>query len=232
MADRLSIRHRLIGRVLAELRRVAGLDLADLADAVGCYRSEVSGIEDGIGGIRADDLAVLLEACDAAPGVREALMALCQVHGTGGWWDAFPGVLPTDIVDLAAAERAARRVLVYAPQALPPLLWTEDYARMAVAVHPSITGHHGEDAVRAALAWARAAASGACGEVKVIVGAAALRYSAVSGAVMREQAEHLALLAAECLFPGKPVAGQGGHVRDRGSVRLGQGREAGLGCVA
>jgi transcriptional regulator with XRE-family HTH domain len=214
MGSRLSARHREIGRVLGELRQAAGLELSDLADAAGCDRSKLSRVEEGIRGIRAGDLSVLLEACDADLRVREALMALCQVHGTGGWWDMFPGVLPADVVDLAAAERAAGRVLAYAPSVLPPLLWTEGYARAAVAAGSPVSGHRGEDAVRAALAWARAAASGACGEVKVVVGAAALRYSPAWAAVMREQAEYLAVLAAECLWVDVRVLpfGAGVHV--------------------
>jgi len=200
MVSTLSARYREIGRVLRELRQAAGLGLSDLADAAGCDRSNLSQVEDGIGGICAEDLSALLEACDADLLVRKALMELCQVNGVGGWWDAFPGVLPAEMVDLAVAERAAGRVLAYAPLVLPPLLWTEGYARAAAAVGSPVSGHRGEDAVGAALAWARAAASGACGEVKVVVGAAALRYSPARAATMREQAKYLAVLAAECLW--------------------------------
>jgi plasmid maintenance system antidote protein VapI len=57
MADGLSARHWLIGRMLGELLQAAGLELADLADAAGCDRSKVSRIVDGIRGVISVELS-------------------------------------------------------------------------------------------------------------------------------------------------------------------------------
>jgi transcriptional regulator with XRE-family HTH domain len=186
-----SARHRVIGRALRDFRHGAGLPLEDAAAVLGCDKSKVSRVEDGERGIAPGELAALLEAYDAGPAARDALVPLSRVHGAGGWWDEHPGVLRPGELDLAVAESAALRIWVYAPLAMPALLAVEPYLRLVVAADPRVAEDARNRVIAARLARARAVMSRHI-PLDVVIGASALQSPVPDDVVIRAQARHLA----------------------------------------
>jgi transcriptional regulator with XRE-family HTH domain len=195
VVEGLSARHRVIGRVLREFRQGAGLPLEDAAAVLGCDKSKVSRVEDGERGIAPGELAALLEAYDAGPAVRDALVPLSRVHGAGGWWDEHPGVLRPGELDLAVAESAALRIWVHAPLAVPALLQAEPYIRLAAAADPRVAEDARNRVIAARLARTRAVLSRRI-PLEVVIGAAALHLPVPDDVVIRAQARHLAEIGA------------------------------------
>jgi transcriptional regulator with XRE-family HTH domain len=187
----MSARHRVTGRALRDFRHRAGLLLEDAAAVIGCDKSKITRVEEGERGIRSAELAALLEAYDAGPVARDGLLPLSRVHGAGGWWDAHPGVLRPGELDLVVAEGAALRIVVYAPLAVPALLQSESYVRLAVAADPGVPGEAENRVVAARLARAKAVSSRRT-PLEVVIGAAALQFPVPDDVVRRDQARHLA----------------------------------------
>jgi transcriptional regulator with XRE-family HTH domain len=185
----MSARHRVIGRALRDFRHRAGLQLEDAAAVLGCDKSKITRVEEGERGIRPAELGALLEAYDAGPVARDGLLPLARVHGAGGWWDAHPGALRPGELDLAVAESAALRIVVYAPLAVPALLQSEAYMRLAVAADPRVADGASNRVVAARLARAKAVLSRRT-PLEVVLGAAALQFPVPDDVVRRDQARH------------------------------------------
>jgi transcriptional regulator with XRE-family HTH domain len=110
----------------------AGLTLDDAAEALGCHRSKVSRLENGKQHAFVDDIATLLTAY-GHPELVEPFGALAQdAEYANNVRHSFP-TLPSAYTDVIALESTAESVRVYAPQVVPGLLQTSDYAQLITA---------------------------------------------------------------------------------------------------
>ena len=198
MAERVgSARHRVIGKALRECRERAGMRIEDAAAELSCDVSKVSRIEAGERGIRAEQMRALLKAYDASPVLWGALGTLARVHGNGGWWDGHASTLPAGYLDLAVAEAAASRLLIYAPLRIPELLWTPGYAKLVLAADPGAAEEHQQALTEMAMARSRAIIARRT-PVTAIVGHAALWHSVGEWKAVLAQARHMAELSSRC----------------------------------
>jgi len=197
MSAALSIRGRLIGACLREYREVARLDLHDAATVLGCDPSKVSRVESGERGILPADLSKLLDAYDALPDDREALLALAGADRRRGWWHPYRSVLASGYQDILAAEYAATTISVYAPLQVPELLQSPEHAEEAAATDHNVPEGTGHLVAKATMARQQAVLSDHGPRVDVVLGEAAIR-SVPGSDGQQGQARHLRHLARSC----------------------------------
>jgi len=197
MGAALSIHARLVGACLREYREAARLDLQDAASAVGCDRSKVSRVESGERGILPADLSRLLDAYNAGPDEREALLALVGADRSQGWWEGYRGVLSNGYQDILAAESVATAIMIYAPLQVPQLLQSEEHARMIAAADPGVPEGSEDLVATATMAHQHAVLSDRGPRVDVVLGKTAIR-SVRGHDGQEEQARHLQHLAGNC----------------------------------
>jgi hypothetical protein len=115
-----------------------------------------------------------------------------------GWWKAYVETVPDGYLDLLAAEEDATRIVHFHPTFIPGLLQTESYA---AAITPattakSMTAAEAENLVRVRMLRQQAALDGSPPkELVFLLDETALRRPVGSPIVMREQLDHLLVLA-------------------------------------
>jgi len=202
MGEVAPVRRRILGAALRRYRVQRGLSLDDAARMLGCDRSKISRIENGLRGLRERDLAALLAEYGAGSGERAALMALAGPRAGEGWWQAYRGVLPAAAVEHAGLEAAASRLLVYEPQRVPALTRSGGYSR-AIAEHdPAVPAGTAEAAAEFTALRQQAVLGSGHRELVMVIGEAALRQRAGGAGIMRAQLERLAGLSGQ----GGPLA--------------------------
>ncbi|GGY05029.1 helix-turn-helix domain-containing protein [Streptomyces hiroshimensis] len=118
-----------LGAELKRLRERADITAAAAARAVGVDSSKMSLIESGRSAVseeRLRGLAVHYGVDDAQ--LVDALAAMA-VERRRGWWEAYRGVLPAILLDLAELEHHAARLRALQVVHIPGLLQTEGYVR-------------------------------------------------------------------------------------------------------
>jgi transcriptional regulator with XRE-family HTH domain len=120
----------------AELRtrreEVSGMTGAQLAQRLGWSAAKVSRIETGATAITPGDLQLLLDLYQVPGTHRDRLAHLAGTSQRQGWWDGYAGLLHPGHLDLIALEDQAETIRCYAPQVVPALLQTQDYARALI----------------------------------------------------------------------------------------------------
>ncbi|HWE89164.1 MAG TPA: helix-turn-helix transcriptional regulator [Pseudonocardiaceae bacterium] len=191
-----TLRAQWLGQQLQELRKATGLKLKDAGDYLQRDTSTVGRFESGEYPIRRPDLLALLDFYGLADKrKREGLLLLHQDAWQKGWWDGYADDVDEKFVDFVWLESRATEILAFDNTMLTGLLQTEDYARAAmVAANPDAD----EEQVRRWLQL-RMTRQEVLDEpeltVRVVLDEGVL-YREVGGpAVLREQLEHLILLA-------------------------------------
>jgi transcriptional regulator with XRE-family HTH domain len=182
-----------LGKRLRRLRDAAGLGVAEAAEAAGVLVARVEGLEQGSAGIRLRDVASLYDVygvSDVAD--RATLLGLARQATMRPWWHDYLDVIPAWFEHYLAWEQAASLIRCFAPQVLPVLLQTSDYARAVVARSGAGAGR-ADVQRRVDLRMAR---QQVLNDVRpprlwVVIDEAALRRPAGSRAVMRAQLRHL-----------------------------------------
>jgi transcriptional regulator with XRE-family HTH domain len=126
-----AVRQRRLAAELRRLREQAGLTGDEAAERLGWSGSKISRIELHRIGVKAADLAKLLELYQVDTAYGQELQALVTESSRAGRGPAAAG-MPADFAEYLSAEREAGSIWHWNPLAVPGLLQTEAYTR---AVH-------------------------------------------------------------------------------------------------
>jgi transcriptional regulator with XRE-family HTH domain len=182
-----------LGARLRELRRAAHLSGVDLAARCGWHSSKISRIERGKQAPSEADLAVWCEACDNLAVLDDLVASLRNLRSMYLEWQR------TVAAGHAHRQRQSiklegqtRLIRWFAPDTLPGLLQTEDYARAILRACIAITGGRDdlEEAVVMRMARQRVLQRGGH-RFHIVIGEAGLRRTVGDSAVMAAQLEHL-----------------------------------------
>jgi transcriptional regulator with XRE-family HTH domain len=199
MADKRtpSVRARQLAAELRRLRDEARLTGEEAGDRLGWSSAKVSRIETARIAVAPADLARLLDLYEVSGQRRERLTALGRSAGERGWWDAYADTLGPEYTALIALESQAEQVRWYAPQIVPGLLQTEEYAREIIRSTLLITPPGEiERRVQVRMTRQRILESDDPLRLSVVLDEAALTRQVGGAEVMREQLRHLGELAA------------------------------------
>ncbi|ROO91315.1 helix-turn-helix protein [Actinocorallia herbida] len=127
-----------LGGRLRRLREAGGITRADAGYAIRSSESKISRMELGRVGFKERDIADLLTlygVTDEAQ--RLPILELAAEANRPGWWQEYSDLIPPWMTTYLGLEEAASLLRVFAPQFVPDLLQTEDYARALLRVsHP------------------------------------------------------------------------------------------------
>lgn len=185
----------LLGVHLRRLREARGVSARDAATVIRGSESKLSRIELGKTSVREVDIMDLLrlyEVTDDAE--RDSLLALASQANQRGWWHDHQDALPAWFQPYIGLEDSAQSIRSYDTQFVPRLLQTQDYAAALIRVGPysdsqasQLVGVHMQRQQRLADGlglWA-------------IIDEAALRRVVGSTRLMREQLEHILVMAGQ-----------------------------------
>lgn len=130
-----TLRRRRLGESLREYRNAAGLNLEQVAEAMGerWDSSKLSRIETAKARISAADVARILRLYGVEdPKTIAPMEALARDAGKTGWWTNYPAA-PNYLQDLISAQSDAESIRQYQPNVIPGLLQTGAYAREVTA---------------------------------------------------------------------------------------------------
>jgi transcriptional regulator with XRE-family HTH domain len=188
---------KVAGGALRRHREQRGLSLHDAARILDCDPSKISRIENGIRGIRARELRVLLSEYGLPEPGRQTLLDLACPAGQR-WWDDFPDVVSDEMAGILALEHSAARIAVWSPLRVPELLQTAEYAcAMARGGMPAPGTATAERIRDFFLARQDAAIRAAGTPLHAVIGEGALHQHPGDAAVMRQQLTALAGCASD-----------------------------------
>lgn len=182
-----------LGARLRELRRAAHLSGVDLAARCGWHSSKISRIERGKQAPSEADLAVWCEACGALNVLDDLVASLRNLRAMYLEWQR------TVAAGHAHRQRQSiklegqtRLIRWFAPDTLPGLLQTEDYARAILHACIAITGGRDDldEAVAMRMVRQRVLQRGGH-RFHILIAEAGLRRTVGDCAVMAAQLEHL-----------------------------------------
>ncbi|MGW5053939.1 helix-turn-helix domain-containing protein [Actinokineospora sp. NPDC004072] len=182
---------RHLGRALHELRKAAGMSREDVSALLACSVSKVSRMENGLVGVPAAQLRVLVEAFGVEPKRQVELERLARDARKRRRRTTYSKALPGWFRRYRDLEETASERRCYAADLVPGLLQTEDYVR-ALVVAGSRDGATGvESLVQARLARQRRLVAEDPIRLWAIIGEAALRTRVGGCDVLRGQLDHL-----------------------------------------
>jgi transcriptional regulator with XRE-family HTH domain len=121
-------------RLAAELRRLRGDRTGDdVAAALGWSPSKVSRYELARSSPKLAEVRKLLDYYAVAGTHREQLLTLAGEAAEKGWWEAYSGDLPDELIALIALEDEASTSRVWQVENIPGLLQTEAFARQVMS---------------------------------------------------------------------------------------------------
>jgi Domain of unknown function (DUF5753)/Helix-turn-helix domain len=192
VTPRNTIAGKLATALLRHHRETSRLLIEEAADALGCDRSKISRMENGLRGIRPGELLSLLGAYRVTAQEREAVAALYQA-ARSGWWDGYRGLLPGAMVDRAVLESVGGDLMVYEPQVVPAFLQTRRYAEAVALADPALrTGEERDLAAGLSARRAEVLRDAPPAGFTVVLGEAALVQEVCGGEEMLEQLRRLA----------------------------------------
>ncbi|WP_304453817.1 DUF5753 domain-containing protein [Nocardiopsis sp. YSL2] len=127
----LSVRGKRLLRELRRLRDERRMSPEDVAGQLGWHKTKLYRIERGESRLILDDLDELLELYGVRSPERESLFKLGKDAWKRGWWLAYRDLYQGE--SFFVMENDAARISVFAPNLLPGLLQTEEYAREVIA---------------------------------------------------------------------------------------------------
>ncbi|WP_160161192.1 helix-turn-helix transcriptional regulator [Actinomadura sp. K4S16] len=120
------MRARRLARWLRDFRTRAKLSQELAAAQLGWSQQKVGHLETGRNKASPADVALLLDLYGVVTPEREAILDLAERAEQRGWWTDYSDVLSSPYV---ALEDEAAEICDWAPQVVPGLLQTQDYAR-------------------------------------------------------------------------------------------------------
>ncbi|GGW00166.1 helix-turn-helix transcriptional regulator [Streptomyces globisporus] len=133
MAARPTVRRRILGMELRKLRDHAGLTTEEVSSNMGWHQSKLSRVENGRSGMRAHEIAKVLDLYGvSSQEEREALGALAREGKQRVWWQPYSDVLTQRYASYIGFEAEAVAMRSFQTLLIPGLLQTPDYARATI----------------------------------------------------------------------------------------------------
>jgi hypothetical protein len=184
----------MLGTALARLRVGAGLSASDAGTVTGLPAPVITGLELGDTGIiRLRDVAGLYTAYGVSDlADRAMLLGLARKANSREWWHGYQDVIPGWFGYYLGLEQAASLIRSYAIQTIPVLLQTPGYARALIALdYGGAFGCDAERQVELRIRRQDILQGTAPARLWAVIDEAALRETAGTSAVMRDQLRHL-----------------------------------------
>jgi transcriptional regulator with XRE-family HTH domain len=185
-------------RLAAELRRLReehSLTGEDVAENLGWSASKLSRIETARIGIKAADLARLLDEYDVAAEHKAELLRLVGKPRSRGWWEAYTDSLPEKFAHYIVMESEAESIAAWSTELVPGLLQTPDFARAAIGAHlaatAAISASEIERRVQTRLKRQRILTSDPRKDLASVLDESVLLRHVHSARIMRDQLAHL-----------------------------------------
>lgn len=186
-------RQERLGAELRKMREAAGITARDTARLLGTDPAKVSHIEAGRLGVseeRLRRLATFYECADGA--LIDALVAMANGQGRKGWWEAYRGVVPAPMLDVAELEHYATHLRTIQITHIPGVLQTEEYTRTVFGYAiPPLPDNELEARVAHRLERSGVLYRDAAPPFEALIHEAALRMRFGGGKVARAQLEHV-----------------------------------------
>jgi transcriptional regulator with XRE-family HTH domain len=191
-----TLRSRRLRAHLRKLREEHGLTLAQAAKQVDWTSAKLSRIESGQRGAHPNDVRALADVYGVTGEEREALITLAREARQRGWWQPYGSALPYGFATYVGLESEASSIAGYAPELVPGVLQTEDYARAQMRAAP-VPEPDEEIDKRVAVRTARQQRLTESNppEVRVILNEAVLHRRVGGSATLRKQLTHVTDLA-------------------------------------
>jgi hypothetical protein len=171
-------------------RETLGYDLDDAATIIGCDRSKISRVENALRGIRQNELKILLDEYGVGQAEQAGLLALARPRGSG-WWEEYADLLTPAGREYLGLESDCAQLWAYDGQQIPPLLRTEEYARI-LAEHDPAVQDGTADRIAVLTMLRQADSLGPGRDIVMVIGEAALRQRVGGPDVMLAQLARLA----------------------------------------
>jgi len=188
---------RLLHAELRRLRERSGMTGRQVAQAMGWSVAKVSRLERAEGALRGTEVRAVGELYGATPRELAVLTACAERARAPQWWQAreYRRLLPPGADDYLGMEATAAEIRVYAPESVPDLLRTDEYA-VAAAAPPHLATAHPPETARALIAAARRRRAvlerdGGAPRLVVVLSEAVLHRGAGDREVMRQQLRRL-----------------------------------------
>lgn len=186
----------LTGR-LRTAREQAGLTWETVAEEMGWSESKLYRIENDKSRVLTRDVTRLLRLYGVSGDKAEALLELARQAREPEWWHRYSAAIPEWFRVFVMLEGAASEELGYEPELVPGILQTEAYARAIVATAPpTVTEELIQERVAVRLGRQTRLDGQQPLRVWFVLNEAVLRRNVGGPAVMGEQVERLAALAA------------------------------------
>jgi transcriptional regulator with XRE-family HTH domain len=188
----------LLGERLRKLRRRAEVCVEDAADVVGIAQATVWRMERGDGRrrFRLRDVEALSRLYGAGNSATDSLVRMARTARQEPWFGRYRQVVPDGFDTYLELESYARRLSCHAPDRLPDLLQTEEYARAVLGAAGGLDDAEVGLLVELRLARQEVLTRDEAARFTFVVGEAGLRRAVWGGAVMARQLRHLVELGA------------------------------------
>lgn len=136
-----TVRRRILGAELRQLREGLGLTTSETAERIGWHQSKVSRVESGRSGIRAHEVEAVLDAYEVTClEARASLKALAAEGRQRMWWTPYSDVLTQRYTSYITLEADATSMRTFRDTLIPGLLQTPGYARAVIgALQPDLS---------------------------------------------------------------------------------------------
>jgi transcriptional regulator with XRE-family HTH domain len=181
-----------LGAHLRERREQLGLTATSVGKTTGIGGSNLSAIEAGKRRLTAAKLSDLATLYGLPADELDELDAVRVQADERGWWHDYSHLYSEEFLRFLGLEAGAERIREYAPDIVPGLLQTSDYARAMIrAGGPYIKPVDVGPRLESRLARQARLDGSSPLQLDVVLGEAALRQQVGGVAVMRRQLEHL-----------------------------------------
>ncbi|MEU6717500.1 helix-turn-helix transcriptional regulator [Nonomuraea sp. NPDC046802] len=126
-----SLRRRRLAAELRVLRERAEFTGEQAAKRLNWSVSKISRIETCQVGVRARDLAALLDVYGVPAAKQEELFQLARTTARRGWWDTYESI-PTEYANYISLESEASSIRCFSQGLIHGLLQTDDYAHAVI----------------------------------------------------------------------------------------------------
>lgn len=144
-------RGRVFGDGVLAAMEVAGLSGRGLAELVGWDPSKVSTMVNGKGGVRLDEVALVLGICQTPVAERDRLLELFSARNVQFWWQPHDVCAASQSSTVTVQLAAAETLISWDPHVVPTLLRTAEYERELLTASATVPTAEAEERVRALL---------------------------------------------------------------------------------
>ncbi|KIZ15723.1 DUF5753 domain-containing protein [Streptomyces natalensis] len=139
MSNQATVAQTVIARRLQALREHSNVDLSEAAALLGTSHMTIRRMENAESAFKIPYVASLLARYGLNEKESAEFLADVRAARQPEWWeDDYKDVVPPSCTRLLSLEEAAQTIRGYAPQTVPDLLQTEDYARAALQAQDQV----------------------------------------------------------------------------------------------